>query len=84
VKQIELSEELTAGSHELKLIDRTATSPSFQVDFRYHVPTAPSSDKTGSLAIELTYDQTELKVDETVTAQVKVMNQSGADLPMVL
>ncbi|MBS0203879.1 MAG: DUF1559 domain-containing protein [Planctomycetes bacterium] len=85
VKQVELGPELTTGLHRLQIIDKSGAAPGFQVDFRHHIPTAAASPDSGRpLAIDLTYDRSELMVDQTVTAQAVVRNNSGADLPMVV
>jgi hypothetical protein len=83
VRQIDLSEILTPGTHRLTLTERGDAATGYQVAFRYHVP-ASGPEKDEPLAIDLAYDRTELAVGDTVTATATVTNRTGQAAPMVM
>ena len=84
VQQIDLSPLVAKGDHHLTLVDRNGTSPVYQVSLRYHLPEARKPPDEGPLAIELTYDKTELAVNDSVEVVAKVVNRTSDELPMVL
>lgn len=84
VKQIELRKEMTAGTHKLRLVDRSGAAPGFQVDFRSHIPGAAPRGEMPPLTIDVTYNRDQLSVDDTVTARAVVRNLTGKELPMVV
>jgi hypothetical protein len=83
MQQIDLSDILTPGNHRLNLTETSGTGTGFQVAFRYHVPGEPRA-KEEPLAIDLTYDRTNLAVGDTVTATATVVNQMPQTAPMVI
>jgi uncharacterized protein YfaS (alpha-2-macroglobulin family) len=58
----------------------------YQIVGRYYVPWARAADKgrREPLSIDLTYDRTRLAQDETVTARVRVQNNTAARAKMVM
>jgi uncharacterized protein YfaS (alpha-2-macroglobulin family) len=83
MQQIDLSEQLTPGTHRLTLTEPTGGSTGYQIAFRYHVP-GEQAVKDEPLAIELEYDRTELTVGDTVTATATVRNRMAQVAPMVM
>jgi uncharacterized protein YfaS (alpha-2-macroglobulin family) len=84
LQQVNLSAQLTHGSHRLEITDRTGTATGYQATLAYHVPGADRPDEAGPLAIQLTYDKTTLVVDDQVGATVTVTNRMAAAAPMVI
>jgi uncharacterized protein YfaS (alpha-2-macroglobulin family) len=59
----------------------------YQIVGRYYVPWARTADNKGKsepLSIDLAYDRTRLAQDETVTARVKIQNNTAAKAKMVM
>jgi hypothetical protein len=83
MKQLDLSSLLTPGAQELTITERSETGAGYQVAFRYHVP-GVKPDKAEPLAIELTYDRTELEVGSTLKAKATVTNRMPTAAPMVI
>jgi hypothetical protein len=83
MKQIDLSPFLTPGHQELTLTERTQTGATFQVTFRYHVPSA-KPEKAEPLTIDLAYDREALEVGGTVGATATVVNKMATAAPMVM
>ena len=68
----------------MRLADQTDTASGFQVTFRHHVPEEERLSETDPLTIDVTYDRTELEVNDTVTATARVVNNLDAVAPMVI
>ncbi|HEY7426714.1 MAG TPA: hypothetical protein VH682_20935, partial [Gemmataceae bacterium] len=83
LKQLDLSPFLRAGRQRLQLTETTATGAGYQVTLRYHVPEA-KTDKAEPLTVQLDYDRTELRIDETVKATAKVVNNRPEKSAMVM
>jgi uncharacterized protein YfaS (alpha-2-macroglobulin family) len=84
LQQIDLSKHLRAGANTLSLTEKTGGNTGYQVVFRYHVPEKEVNKATEPLAIELTYDRTELTVGDTLQATVRIKNNMPAVTPMVM
>jgi uncharacterized protein YfaS (alpha-2-macroglobulin family) len=84
MKQLDLSPHLAAGGQRLTLTETSDTGAGYQVTFRYHVPAAKAEDKTEPLAIDLSYDRTELTVNDTMKATARVVNRMKTAAPMVM
>jgi anti-sigma factor RsiW len=84
MKQIDLSAGLKPGTHRLTLTESTGTAAGYQVAFRYHVPDARQPEKAEPLKMELAYDRTELRVEDTVRATATVTNRMAQASPMVI
>ncbi len=84
VQQVDLSSLMTSGTHRLRLLDRTGTATGFQVATRYHIAGPAPAKADAPLAIELTFDCSELKVAETLEATAVVTNNSPSAAPMVI
>ncbi len=71
-----------AGAHRLELaVEGDGSSLLYQAVLAYYAPwaSAPTLTGEGVLDVEVTYDRTELKVDETMVADVRLsLNQPGA------
>jgi hypothetical protein len=72
---------LEAGDHDLRLdVAGDGSGLLYQAVLAYNVPwdEAPAPSEDGSLSIEMTYDRTTLKVDESLVAKVRLsLNQPG-------
>jgi uncharacterized protein YfaS (alpha-2-macroglobulin family) len=89
MQRINLSDELSTGTQQLRLVDETGTNVGYQVSFQYHMPAGPpnqtASDQQGApLAIDVSYEDQELRVNQTVETTATVRNRSNEPLPMVL
>jgi uncharacterized protein YfaS (alpha-2-macroglobulin family) len=84
MKQIDLSKHLKPGAQRLTLTDKTGTAVGFQVTQRHYVPEQKVEPAEGPLAITLSYDRTELAVNEVVKARARVVNRARAAAPMVM
>jgi uncharacterized protein YfaS (alpha-2-macroglobulin family) len=80
---IDLSDEVATGKQTLSLKELTDTGTVFQVIFRYH---APEIDQqiASTLAVNVEYDRSKLKVDDLVTAKATVSNTGAETAPMVM
>jgi len=83
VQLVRLSSHLGKGAHRLRLTDRTGTASLYQIAFSQHTPTA-EQPRQERLALELTYDRTELKVGETTTVTADLVNRQAEQAPMVM
>src|SRR5207244_2803312 len=61
----------------------TGTESTWQVTFRYHVPTA-TEQKKGGLSVAVAYDRTQVAVAETIKATATVRNGGTAAVSMVM
>jgi hypothetical protein len=80
MQQIDLSAQLHPGANRLTITERSQAGAGYQVAFRYHVP-GYKPDKQEPLAIDLTFNRTELPIGETLTAQATVVNRMPPDSP---
>ncbi len=84
VKQMDLSEYLSAGGNRLTITERSDTSVGYQVALAYHVPGIPGEGASEPLSITMDYDRTELRVGQTVRATASIVNRTGRAAPMVI
>jgi hypothetical protein len=83
---VDLKAYTHAGAHRIALSFAGRGSMQYQIVGRYYVPWPRVSDKgrREPLSIDLTYDRTRLAQDETVTARVRVQNNTAARAKMVM
>jgi hypothetical protein len=84
---VDLKPYTHAGVHKLALSFSGRGSMQYQIVGRYYVPWTRVPDTKGRrepLSIDLTYDRTRLAQDETVTARVRVQNNTAAKAKMVM
>jgi uncharacterized protein YfaS (alpha-2-macroglobulin family) len=83
---IDLKPYTHTGAHKITLSFAGRGSMQYQIVGRYYVPWARAADKgrRGPLSIDLTYDRTRLVQDESVTARVRVQNNTAAKAKMVM
>jgi hypothetical protein len=84
MQQLDLSDFLQPGDNELKIKETSGSGAGYQVAFRYHVPATERPAKVGPLAIDMSYDRTDLAINDTVTAIATVRNQMQQASPMVM
>ncbi len=84
MRQIDLSSRFTAGQHALRLTDESGQSAAYQVTARYNVPESSAPVEDASLAINVSYDRTDLKVDDILRAEATVSNRLPTSIPMVI
>ncbi len=84
VRQIDLSAEVAAGGRRLTLADRSQTGAGYQVTLVHYVPERVRVADKEPLSIGLSYDKTELAVNDTVAATATVVNNRAAPAPMVI
>src|SRR5262249_11102732 len=72
---LDLSKELRPGEQTLTLTEKSASPAGFQATFRYHVPGSPALPEREPLAIQISYDRTELSVGEELAARATVTNK---------
>jgi alpha-2-macroglobulin-like protein len=84
MQQIDLSERLSPGNHQLRLREHDNGASVYQLSFHYHVPGPAPSPKSEPLAITVAYDRTELTVGDSVQATATVVNQMAETAPMVI
>lgn len=86
MRQADLSEWLTPGVEQtVNLVKEGEGNLQFGIITRHYQPWVESPAAEGPLAIEVTYDRTNLAVDDTVTAHVTLRNNDldFADMVMV-
>ncbi|MET0650316.1 MAG: alpha-2-macroglobulin family protein, partial [Pyrinomonadaceae bacterium] len=83
---VDLKAYTHTGAHKITLSFSGRGSMQYQIVGRYYVPWARVADKgrREPLSINLTYDRTRLVQDETVTARVRVQNNTPARAKMVM
>jgi uncharacterized protein YfaS (alpha-2-macroglobulin family) len=87
MQQLNLSDLLRRGNeYQLALTDRTNTSVSYQVTFRYYVERSTETPGVAEepLSVNIAYDRERLSVNETVTAVATVVNNLPEAAPMVI
>lgn len=85
LQEVDLSRELAAGANRVVLTQRGQLRPTFQLVKRSYVPWA-RADGPGEPSVDLsvTYDRTQLRQNETVTANVRVRSNSNELLEMLI
>jgi hypothetical protein len=84
MKQIDLSAGLKPGSHQLTMTETSGTAAGYQVAFRYHIPEGERPEKREPFAVQITYDRSQVRVDDTVPATARVTNRRAQAAPMVI
>ncbi|MFI5379009.1 MAG: MG2 domain-containing protein [Tepidisphaerales bacterium] len=84
MQQLDLSSQLRPGANRLALRDVTDSASGYQVTFRYHVPGSDPNPAQQPLAIDLTYDKTDIEVGQTMTARLTITNRMTQTAPMVM
>jgi uncharacterized protein YfaS (alpha-2-macroglobulin family) len=84
VQQIDLSSLVSEGKHLLTITDRSDTAAVYQVSLRYHLPQPKEPAGQEALSIELAYDKTDLRVNDTVGVTATVVNKTDEAAPMVI
>ena len=84
VRQVDLSSTLSEGGRRLTLSDQGQTGAGYQVTLVYYLPQQETEEAQEPLSIELSYDKTDLAVDDTVTATAVVVNNQPSPAPMVI
>jgi uncharacterized protein YfaS (alpha-2-macroglobulin family) len=83
MKQLDFSASLRVGVQDLTLTDRSGNEPSFQVEFRYHVP-GSAAEMPSPLGIDVKYDRTEMSTADALNVTATVTNRTGQPAPMVM
>ena len=83
---VDLKAHTHTGAHKITLSFNGRGSMQYQIVGRYYVPWARAAGKErrAPLSIDLTYDRTRLAQDETVTARVRIQNNTSARAKMVM
>jgi alpha-2-macroglobulin-like protein len=82
---VDLRNLATAGTHNVELVFSGEGKPSYAVVSGYNVPWAEAPEEApGPLSVDISYDRTQLVVDETVTASVVVANNTASTQNMAL
>ena len=84
VQQLDLTPHTASGSHRIELVEPSCTGTTYQITARHHRLERPTAAPSSPLSIELSFDRTSLRLDETVTATAVVQNRSDATAPMLL
>ena len=84
VQQLDLTPHTASGSHRIELVEPSCTGTTYQITARHHRLERPTAAPSSPLSIELSFDRTSLRLDETVTATAVVQNRSDATVPMLL
>jgi hypothetical protein len=83
IKLIDLTGELTTGSHTLQLRPVGASPATYQVVFRYHQP-GDEHRTDDALSIALAYEDRKLRVGDTLQVTARVSNHTQEAAPMVM
>ncbi|MCD6497429.1 MAG: hypothetical protein J7M25_03890 [Deltaproteobacteria bacterium] len=82
---VDLKNLLAADDNKVDLVFSGDGRPSFQVVGLWYVPwDQVPQDDPGPLSIDVSYDRTELQVNQTITVQVTVQNNETVLIPMVM
>jgi uncharacterized protein YfaS (alpha-2-macroglobulin family) len=84
VRQLNLAEHASSGSHELAIDEQTETGLRAQVLFSYYVPDDAENAPPEPLTIDVAYDSKSLSVNETVEVTATVANNMPVVVPMVI
>jgi hypothetical protein len=84
MQQIDVSANLSPGSHVIKLADEGGSQPGYQVALRYHVPQAPATEESEPLSVDVAFDRTELAIEESITVRASIQNNLPVPAPMVI
>lgn len=81
---VDLGGYATTGDHEVGLTFVGTGQVSYHLVASHHVPWQDVPEPTGPLAVNVSYDKTQLYVNELVEATVAVQNQTATTTNMVL
>ncbi|WP_437747508.1 MG2 domain-containing protein [Sorangium sp. So ce1504] len=82
---VDLTHLATAGAHDVTLSFSGEGKLSYNLVSRHNLPwSAVPNDAGGPLAVSVTYDKTQLYVDDIVTASLSVQNKTDSVQSMVL
>ena len=84
VQQLDLTPHTSSGSHRIELVEPSGTGTTYQITARHHRLERPVAPPSSSLSIELSFDRTSLRLDDSVTATAVIQNRSAATVPMLL
>ncbi len=84
VQQLDLTPHTASGSHRIELVEPSGTGTTYQITARHHRVERQAVPLASPLSIELSFDRSSLRLDETVTATAVVHNRSDAPVPMLL
>ncbi|MEQ8790740.1 MAG: alpha-2-macroglobulin family protein [Pirellulaceae bacterium] len=84
MQQIDLTDLVTPGEHQLTLRETTGTGTGYQVLTRHYIESDEPSGEGEPLTIDVAYDRQRLDVDDTVTATASVTNNMPQTAPMVI
>jgi hypothetical protein len=84
MQQIDLSRYATVGRHTVTL-QHTGDNPlTVQSLLRYHLPESEAVAAKKRLSITVDYDQSNLAVNDSVTATAQLTNATAGEIPMVV
>lgn len=84
MRQVSLSNLLAPGIRNVSVVERTQSAAGYQLAFRYHVPDGVRPKASEPLTIRLEYDQTELRVNDTLIANATIENRMTTAAAMVM
>jgi len=85
VRQVDLSTELVAGEEQLvEVVFRGQGNLQYGIVAAHHEPWEEAPPPEGPLSISVSYDRTQLAVDDTVTVTVRIANNDEAYADMVM
>lgn len=84
LQQVDLTSQLSIGSHEVVVVDRSGQRTGYQLAVSWHTSDPSRSPDPLGLSISLEFDKRALRVGESTQAKAIVRNDSGEPVPMVL
>jgi hypothetical protein len=81
---VDLSSLAAKGSHEVKLSFVGAGKLSYSLVAKHHIPWAAAAPESGPLSLSVSYDKTELAVNDTVLATVAITSNTETSQDMIL
>jgi uncharacterized protein YfaS (alpha-2-macroglobulin family) len=84
VQQLDLTDAVGHGPQSLQVDDLNQTGITAQFTLRYHVEGEETVPDTPPLQILLAYDNTRIAVNDHVTAEATIVNNTAGTLPMVM
>ncbi|MFZ4572748.1 MAG: MG2 domain-containing protein [Phycisphaerales bacterium] len=84
VQLVDLSKEFAAGARAVRVEDVTKSGCTAQITTRAFVPRPDDTVGEATLAVDVVYDKSELKVGDTLKAKATVRNRAAEAAPMVM
>lgn len=82
---VDLTSLASPGDHQVELVFVGTGKVSYNLVGKHHIPWADVPvEPSGPLTVDVAYDKTSLRVNQTVTATVSVKNNTTADQRMIL